>query len=764
MPLLSPGVLIKEKDFSTIVPNVASSIGGLAGDFTKGPIETPILISSEDKLVEVFGQPNDINYGSWFSVSQFLGYTNKCWVVRAAPTGCMNASQTGNITSVTKYGDFTQSTGSTTINVKIVHHLYTVGQELTLDFTGTPAPADGAYTVATLNTTTVATLSGSSSGTIATVNTATAHDLVTGDWVTIAGVSPAGYNGTYQVTRVDNDTITYTTTDSNMAVIGTQGTVLDINRFTVTGTVAGEDRTGTVASTKTSAASILVKNYDDYADKWSNNLLSASGTFIAKQPGTAGNALKIVLIDAGNYDLVAADSAMVDYSGKNYTEFLPAIPGTSSFVGGRATATPTTKSDELSVLIIDNTGQITNTANSVLEVFNYCSKAVDAVDYKNTSMFYGDVVNAQSAYAYWNSHPSTSVEVADNISTFAWGSYAFDVSGTDQKFADFTAKVSYTLSGGLAGAACTPSEINDAYDRLANPEEIDVNLIITGNHPIAVIRHAVEMAQTRRDCVTFASPHKISYTRNSGVVSVTTEFATPFINKSTMVEDLIAFKDGLNLADLYQSYGIIDTGYKYIYDAYNRKYRWIPLNGDIAGVCARTDQLTDPWWSPGGFNRGSIRNVIKLNYVPSQAERDILYPKGINPVVTFPGSGTVLFGDRTMQEKPSAFDRINVRRLFIILEKSISTAAKYQLFEFNDSFTRAQFKNMVEPFLRDVQGRRGITDFMVICDETNNTGEVIDRNEFIADIYVKPARSINFIYLNFIATKTGVNFSTVIGG
>jgi phage tail sheath protein FI len=205
----------------------------------------------------------------------------------------------------------------------------------------------------------------------------------------------------------------------------------------------------------------------------------------------------------------------------------------------------------------------------------------------------------------------------------------------------------------------------------------------------------------------------------------------------------------------------MDSGWKYQYDRYNDVYRWIPLNGDTAGLCARTDFTNDPWFSPAGFNRGVIKNVVKLAYSPTKAQRDDLYKAGVNPVVSFPGQGTVLFGDKTMLTKPSAFDRINVRRLFIVLEKAIATAAKFQLFEFNDAFTRAQFRNLVEPFLRDVQGRRGITDFKVVCDETNNTGEVIDRNEFVADIYIKPARSINFISLNFIATRTGISFEEV---
>jgi len=224
-------------------------------------------------------------------------------------------------------------------------------------------------------------------------------------------------------------------------------------------------------------------------------------------------------------------------------------------------------------------------------------------------------------------------------------------------------------------------------------------------------------------------------------------------------DTLVAWRDAISDS----SYAVMDSGYKYQYDRYNDIYRWIPLNGDIAGLCARTDQTNDAWWSPAGFNRGQIKNVIKLAYNPRKAERDILYPNGINPVVAFPGQGTILYGDKTLQAKPSAFDRINVRRLFIVLEKAISRAAKYSLFEFNDSFTRAQFKNLVVPYLRSVQGRRGITDFLVVCDDTNNTPQIIDSNQFVGDIYIKPARSINFIQLNFIAVGTGVQFSEVVG-
>jgi phage tail sheath protein FI len=288
------------------------------------------------------------------------------------------------------------------------------------------------------------------------------------------------------------------------------------------------------------------------------------------------------------------------------------------------------------------------------------------------------------------------------------------------------------------------------YDMFASAEDIDVSLILQGKARGGDAGQQLgnylidNIAESRKDCVAFLSPEKADVVLNA---------------QGDESQDIVDFRNVLTSS----SYGVLDSGYKYMYDKYNDIYRYVPLNGDMAGLAVRTDETRDPWWSPAGFNRGIIKNSIKLAFNPRKADRDILYKAGINPVVTFPGQGTLLFGDKTLLAKPSAFDRINVRRLFIVLEKAIATAAKFTLFEFNDEFTRAQFKNLVEPFLRDVQGRRGIYDFKVVCDETNNTGEVIDRNEFIGDIYIKPAKSINFIQLNFVAVRTGVEFSEIVG-
>ena len=302
-----------------------------------------------------------------------------------------------------------------------------------------------------------------------------------------------------------------------------------------------------------------------------------------------------------------------------------------------------------------------------------------------------------------------------------------------------------SLQSGSDGSAVTVAQKKTAYEKFLDSETVDVGLIIAGPGDATHVDNVISIAEDRKDAVAFVSPER------TDVVNVA--------NANTQTSNVIGFYNSIRSS----SYVVFDSGYKYQYDRYNDVYRFVPLNGDIAGLSARTDLIADSWYSPAGFNRGTIRGAVKLAFNPNKTQRDDLYRNRVNAVVTFPGQGTVLFGDKTGLSAPSAFDRINVRRLFIVLEKAISTASKFQLFEFNDEFTRANFRNIVEPFLREVQGRRGITDFLVVCDETNNTGEVIDRNEFIAEIFVKPARSINFITLQFVATRTGVSFEEVAG-
>ena len=460
---------------------------------------------------------------------------------------------------------------------------------------------------------------------------------------------------------------------------------------------------------------------------------------------TSANTLTIRLKDDPNgagLQNTVPDNSYIKRRWKYYDLF-DGPPGTSQWATDNARGS----NDELHVVVADGTGDITgfdtdtagNRTKGVIETFARMSKNPVAKDAQGSSNYYPDVIYRASGFIYWTDH----ISAGSN-----WGS------DTTTTYTDVDTITIDTLTGGTDDYAVTAGELELAYDKFADTEGIDVNLIMGGpssavgdtsgaqDTHVTMITNLVE---TRKDCVGFVSPYR------SATVGVTSSV--------TQTENI---KVAYDLCPS-SSYMVFDSGYKYMYDKYNDVYRFVPLNGDIAGLCAFTDSVRDAWFSPAGFNRGNIKGAIKLSYNPNKAERDKLYRARVNPVVNFPGQGVVLFGDKTALSKPSAFDRINVRRLFLVLEKAIATAAKFQLFEFNDEFTRAQFRNLVEPFLRDVQGRRGISDFKVVADSSNNTGEVIDRNEFIGDIFIKPNRSINFITLNFIATRSGVEFSEVGG-
>ena len=407
-----------------------------------------------------------------------------------------------------------------------------------------------------------------------------------------------------------------------------------------------------------------------------------------------------------------------------YADNFDAAPGTSTYVADKGGSR-----DEMHIIVIDEDGKFSGTANTVLEKYAFVSKASDARSDNGSSIYYPRVIFNKSKYVYWMDHTSGGTN---------WGTAALGTTYTN-----LNAGVGASLSGGVT-ATPTDADTIRGYGYFADSEIVDVSLVLGGVASQTVATYLIgNIAEARKDCLVFLSP------RRDDVVDA------PGNERA----NITTFRNLLTSS----SYSVLDSAWKYQYDKYNDVYRYVPMNGDTAGLCVRTDTDRDPWFSPAGFNRGQIKNVIRLSFNPTKAERDELYKIGVNPVVTFPGEGTILFGDKTLLAKPSAFDRINVRRLFIVLEKAIAKAAKFSLFEFNDEFTRAQFVALVEPFLRDVKGRRGIYDYRVVCDTTNNTGEVIDRNEFIGDIYIKPARSINFIQLNFVAVRTGVAFDEVVG-
>lgn len=465
-------------------------------------------------------------------------------------------------------------------------------------------------------------------------------------------------------------------------------------------------------------AGLLIKNLFDYEAGYADGQGSV-GTFAARYPGAIGNSIQVSIADSATFATWA------------YKDQFQSAPGTSDFAASKGST-----NDELHVIIIDAAGKFTGVPGSTLEKYSYVSKASDAISYQGLSNYYANVIRNQSQYVYWMDHA---------VGGTNWGSSAVGVTFTtlvDTVTAgyDFT----YTLTGGTDQSTSSNSELQLAWDLYKNIETYDISLFFVGNADTALSKYVVDnIAEVRKDAVLCAS-------------LVAPAGGPVFSTSATAIADAATFKTAIGNSN----YTILDSGYKYMYDKYNDKYRWVALNSDIAGLCAKVDKNQDTWFSPAGLTKGQIKGAIKLSWNPNQAQRDELYKLAINPVVSFTGQGTLLYGDKTATLKPSAFDRINVRRLFLVLEKSIARSAKYNLFEQNDSITRLQFIASVEPFLRDVQGRRGIDAFKVICDETNNTAQVVSTNEFRGTILVRPVYSINFITLTFTAVGPNVSFET----
>ena len=468
------------------------------------------------------------------------------------------------------------------------------------------------------------------------------------------------------------------------------------------------------ADANTSQTNIQMANSDSFqATLLNTDNANLYGSFMARYPGKLGNSLS-----------VAVCSNTATFSAWTYKGYFTSAPTTSDYVTNAGGS-----NDEMHIAIIDTGGLFSGTQGTILETYPFVSKASDA-SINGSSNYYKQVIFNNSKYVY-------AVDPVDYANTNAtWGKTANTV------FAKVTNQL-VNLAGGT-DVVPTDSDLQTAYTLFENKEQVDISLVVTGDASVAVQQFVIDNVVTpRADCIALISPPSTAVVNQAG--SETTNIQTWLTSLSRS-----------------SSYVVADSGWKYQLDKYNNVYRWVPLNGDVAGLCVYTDTIKDPWFSPAGFNRGAIKNCIKLAWNPTKTYRDTLYSAGVNPVVSFAGQGTVLFGDKTLQSKPSAFDRINVRRLFIALEKSIGTAAKFSLFELNDEFTRGQFVALVTPFLRDIQGRRGITDFKVVCDTTNNTTNVVDSNQFVGDIYIKPARSINFIQLNFVAVGTGVDFTTIV--
>jgi phage tail sheath protein FI len=643
---VSPGVLVQERDLTRIIPAVSTSIGAFAGQFSKGPLDEVVSISSEQELVDTFGKPDTNNFEYFFSAANFLQYSNSLRVVRAKQGSTqVNAAAGG--------------TGLLIKNKQDYEDNYSTGQGSVGTFAARSAGAWGNNLL------------------VATCPSASAFEQIT---TTSQQVDQSDLAVGDTSISVDSDATSYLN-------------VGDIIEFSTTG--AGVDFTT--------------------GEKYKVTSVASTSIGIVQHPRGEGGLISAV-----------ADDARIKRRWR-YADQVDGAPGTSAYVSTRSGS-----GDEIHVVVIDEDGEVSGVPGTVLESYSKLSKASDAKTPQGEVNYYPTVISNKSNYIFWMDH---------NTSGTNWGNAA-----ANTPFTAVDVPTSESLSGGIDGTASTDGELKSGYDLFADADTVDVGLIIAGpSGSSSHIENLITIAENRKDCVVFASPQR------SDVVNVA--------NSNTQTSNVTGFFDGIRSS----SYVVFDSGYKYCYDRYNDVYRYIPLNGDIAGLAARTDILADAWYSPAGLNRGVIRGAAKLAYNPTKSQRDDLYTSRVNPVATFSGQGTILFGDKTGLSSPSAFDRINVRRLFITLEKAVATASKFQLFEFNDEFTRANFRNIVEPFLREVQGRRGITDFLVVCDETNNTGEVIDRNEFVAEIFVKPARSINFITLSFVATRTGVSFEEVAG-
>ena len=764
---VSPGINVSEIDLTTTIPSLATTVGAFGGVFRWGPVGKFILVDSENTLAARYGKPTSDNFETFFTAANFLSYGNALYVSRAAVT--TGFSNTVSVGSVNLQGNSTVILTGNNHGVAAGHAVFGAG-----------IPAGTFVTTVTANSSALEVIlsANATSSTDAQLNffanTLALNAVANSGVVELAdcivknaddfedkGASNATFASTQFVARYPGDlgnSLKVSVCDSanqytrsinmlsNTSVGGTAATykLAQLSNaaisIAVNSTVANvvltwiEPGAGggnlTYAEAKTAANTILQQlSVGDYIEL--GNTTTGTQTLKIKSLPAASSDdaaslafFPITFEDTWN----RASNFSSNTIARKWEHFntVPTAPGTSRFLSDRGLTTV----DQVSVVIVDEDGQISGIPGTVLEVYENLSRATDAL--------YKTIINDNSRWVFATNDrteaPTATAAALANSTTSLTLSESF-IGGRD----------------GVTESSTTVSALASAYDLFADATAVDVSLLMTGksvgaSNGAQLANYLIDnIADVRKDCVVFVSPQKEDVV-GSGV-------------EGSQAANIVTFRQSLRNS----SYAFIDSGYKYQYDRYNDVYRYIPLNGDIAGLTARSDDLRDPWFSPAGYSRGQIKNLVKLAYSPSKTDRDLLYKNDINPVITQPGQGTVLFGDKTALGRSSAFDRINVRRLFIVLEKTIATAANQMLFEFNDEFTRAQFLNLIEPFLRDVQGRRGITDFRVVCDETNNTAEVVDTNRFVGDIYIKPAKSINFIQLNFVAVRSGVEFNEVVG-
>ena len=813
---VSPGINVTEIDQTTTAPAVATTEGAIAGTFRWGPVDQRVLIDNEGSLAGTYGRPTSFNAETFFTAASFLAYGNKLYVVRTGNTAYNDTnpmkSATANTLAISataangdiddsvypvavgsnaelqvsyvseqasikndedyddKYDTLSVNPGvhftarypgeignslkvsicpsgdafesNVNVNTAVQADITTYEDDVEVLYSNVASTSDGSGTGATFD------VSRYANGSYTLALNAAGDDYDAGDTITIAGGLVGGANTTNDITAnvASLSTNAVATVDT---VIGTAAAFGDVSFTVGLGSSVGYIRIPEVLANTEVGANTTKGIFKGVIDDFilgdivtvGNNTIGTSSLKISSFGDITTNATHTyVAVNFENrYQQRAAfETAEITRQWEFYAVVDKAPAATFAMIDlNRRDANNNLIVDGMHIVVTDEDGLASGTPGTILEVYNNVSRCSDAKTEEGDDNYYKHILRDGSSWIW-----------AIN-----------DVSGITSSTVSAVTTLSTALpttmnfAGGDDGDGenqIAPGVIMSGYDYFNNAEEIDVSFILGGksrggtNGELIANYLISNIAEVRKDVMVFVSPEK------SDVVG------TNIINKA---DNVVTFRNSLNNS----SYAVLDSGYKYMYDRYNDVYRWIPLNGDIAGVAVRTDDQRDPWFSPAGLQRGIIKNIVKLGFNPTKGERDTLYKSDVNPVVTIPGQGTVLFGDKTLLGRPSPFDRINVRRLFIVLEKTVSTAAKFMLFEFNDEFTRAQFKNLVEPFLRDVQGRRGIYDYRVVVDETNNTEAVIDSNQFVGDIYIKPAKSINYIQLNFVAVRSGVDFSEIVG-
>ena len=741
----SPGVVVQERDLTTVSTVSTANVGVLAAPFESGPVEEIVEISSERALAERFGDPNNANYEYWFTASQFLAYGGVLKTIRVNSSSLKNAVDTGTAPLIKNFQEYETTyepaNNSWTWAAKTAG---TKGNSIGIFITDAgadhiavvPAPGSGNEWEYVANA--ALTAASGAAGKVYKYSLILDIDTIVGSF-TPGVATTINIGGSQESVNV----LAYDATNKKLEI--------DLPSGGVTGIIA--DNQVITQGTNTAAVNINIERR----------------LYIVKDKGSIDFAISDVLADT-NSNNATVSAVRTEYAER---EYLPGVkwinvaprPETSQFtsqVGGHR--------DELHILVVDIDGKVTGTTGALLERYIGLSKASNAKTSVGETNYYVDVLKQRSQYIYWGEHEGTTFAATATAADGLWGTVAdarqFNLLQTTTGTTDFPAGVvtvatkknatyyyrlaggaDYAVSGGQYSVSNT--DVTTAYQLVEDPESQTIDFLLLGPAgtddaaAIAKITGLVNIAEERRDCMVFVSP------RRANVVGQT--------NTTTITTNIVDFMKQLPSS----SYVVFDSGYKYIYDKYSDVYRYIPCNGDMAGLCLQTTEVSEAWFSPAGFQRGVLRNAIKLAYTPTKTQRDNLYANRVNPIVAFPGQGVVLFGDKTALGFASAFDRINIRRLFLVIERVIQSAAKSQLFEQNDESQRSLFVNIIEPYLRDVQGRRGITDFVVKCDSTNNTPEAVDRGEFYAEIFIKPTRTINYITLTFVATRTGVAFTEV---